>query len=129
MGLVGEPPRLQHLAARGRHRGGVRGHHRGGSGGERDSDEDVSVGEVHADGAQLVPVQSGSGGRAAAADVRAGGRLPLPGGRVALRPRWMQTDPVHSAHVGGGVGVHAHGSVRRPVLATLGALTSRHRLQ
>lgn len=72
----------------------------------------MSVGEVHADGAQLVPVQSGSGRPAASGDLRPGGCQPVPGGPVALRPRRVQTDPVHSAHLGGSLRVHAHCSLR-----------------
>lgn len=116
MGIHGRSAPVQHLAPRHRHRSHLRGHHRGGSGGERVSDEDVSDGEVHAHRAQPVPVQPGSGRRAAAADLRPGGRQPLPGGRVALWPRRVQTDPVYPAHLGGGLRVHAHRSLRRPVL-------------
>lgn len=78
----------------------------------------MSDGEVHADGAQLVPVQSGSGGRAAAGHLRPGGREPLPGGRVAVRPRGVQVDPVHPAHLGGSLRVHPHCALRGPVGST-----------
>lgn len=107
---------IQHLAARHRHRRRLRCHHLCGSGGERVPDEDVSVGQVHAHRAKLVSHQLGSGGRAAPRDLRPGGRQPLPGGRVALWPRWLQVDPVHSAHLGGGVRVHSDRTVRRPVI-------------
>lgn len=90
----------------------LRDHHFRGSGGECHVNEDVSDGEVHAHGAQLVPIQPGSGGRAAAADLRPGGRQPVPGGRVAVWPRWMQTDPVHPAQLGGSLRVHPHCSLR-----------------
>lgn len=107
---------IQHLAARHRYRRSLRCHHLRGSGGERVSDEDVSVGQVHAHRAQLVPLQPGSGRRAAPADLRPGGRQPLPGRRVALWPRWLQIDPVHSADLGGGVRVHSDRSLRRSVI-------------
>lgn len=80
--------------------------HRGGCRRERDSDEDLPAGQVHAHRAQLVPVQPGHGRRAAAAHLRAGGRQPLPGGRVAVRAGRMQTDPLHPADVCGSVCVH-----------------------
>lgn len=70
---------VQHLAARHRHRRHLRCHHRRGPGGERVPDEDVSGGQVHAHRAQLVPLQPRSGGRAAPADLRPGGRQPLSG--------------------------------------------------
>lgn len=113
-----EPAPVQHLAPGDRNRCCVRTHHRRRSGGKRNSNENVSVGEVHADRAQLVPVQSGSGGPAAPGDLRPGGCQPLPGGPVAVRPRRLQTDPVHSAHLGGSLRVHTHGSLRGQVLLT-----------
>lgn len=72
----------------------------------------MSSGEVHAYGAKLVLVQPGSGGPAAASDLRPGGRQQIPGGRVALRPGWMQTHPVHPAHLGGSVRFHPYCSLR-----------------
>lgn len=112
LGLHGRAGPVRRLAPRHRDRRCLRTHHCRGSGGKCHSDEDLSVGEVHAHRAKPVPVQSGSGGPAAAGDLRAGGRQPLPGGRVAVRPRRMQTDPVHPAHLGGRLRVHPHRSLR-----------------
>lgn len=106
---------VHHLDPRRRHRRGLRAHHHRGSGGERDFDEDVSAGEVDAHGAQLVPVQPGSGGPAAAGHVRPGGRQPVPAGRVDVRPARLQADPFHPAQLGGGVRVHPDCALRGPV--------------
>lgn len=99
------------LATGDRHRRGLRDPDCGGGRRERDFGEDLPAGEVHAHRAKLVPVQPRRGGRAAAAHLRAGGRQPLPGGRVAVRAGWMQTDPLHPADVCGSVRVHPDRSV------------------
>lgn len=94
------------MAARHRYRCRLRDHHRLGSGRECHSDEDVSAGEVDAHCAQPVSVQPGSGGPVAAGDLRPRGRKPLPGGRVVVRARRLQVDPLHPAHLSGGLRVH-----------------------
>lgn len=111
-GLQSGAAPVQHLASWHRSRCYLWDHHRRGSGWKCHFNEDVLVGEVHADRAQPVPVQPGSGRPAAAGHLRSGGRQSLPGGRVALWPRGMQDDPVHPAHLGGGVRVHPHCPVR-----------------
>lgn len=82
--------------------------HRRGSAGQHHAGEDLHHEQRHEERAQHLHLQPGGGRPAAAGHLRARGRLPLLLRGVGVRRGGVQTHPRHPAHLGRGVGVHAH---------------------
>lgn len=82
--------------------------HRRGSAGQHHAGEDLHHQQRYEERAQHLHLQPGGGRPATAGHLRARGRLPLLLRGVGVRRGGVQTHPRHPAHLGRGVGVHAH---------------------